>query len=239
MMGKKTFLTASLAIILFFSLSLYKLNSKGRTSRVYGRTYEISGSALPVYTLKNSADLFSFYKSQGFRGRVLVHVGKYLHFVEAESDFYKGTGRFPIKVFSLIKAYEDRITTKNFLWVMMQGNVAREIYYILPDAVFHEKMNAAQAERRSVSVTADRIITNYFGSKRVISNRLPDIKEPVLLNIDASFFDSPDAAVLMKELKNSGLRVDALTLNFAEDNPDVTNIGRERLKGFAEDLLRR
>jgi hypothetical protein len=238
-MGKKTVLTISLAIILCFSLSLYLLDRKGKRSRVYRQTYEISESALPVYTSKNSADLLSFYKSQGFRGRVFVHVGKYLHFLATVDDIYRDKNRFPVRVFSLFDAYEERITTKNFLWVMMQGNIAREIYYLLPDAVFYEKMNAARAEGRNVSVTADRIIANYYGSKRVVSNRLPDIKEPVLLNIDASFFNSTDTAGLMKELKSSGLRIDALTLSFAEDNPYVTDVGRKRLKRFAEELLKR
>jgi hypothetical protein len=238
-MGKKTVLTISLAIIFCFSLSLYLLDRKGKSSRVYRQTYEISESALPVYTSKNSADLLSFYKSQGFRGRLFVHIGNYLHFFGLGNDIYRGNDRFPIKVFSLFDAYEERITVKNFLWVMMQGNIAREIYYLLPDAVFYKKMKTARAEGRNVSVTADRVVANYYGSRRVISHRLPDIKEPVLLNIDASYFESTEADGLMKELKSSGLRIDALTLSFAEDNPYVTDVARERLKVFAEELLRK
>ncbi len=226
---------ASLAVLIFFAASLYWLGHKGSSSRVYGPDHAVTDA--PVYVLAGTPDVYRLWKEKGFRGRVVLHVGRYLHFVPVDmKDTSEGLSRFPVETISLIKEYEGKLDHRNFLMVALLGNIAREVYNVLPPYVFRGKLEAARG-MSGVRVSGKRIRTHHLGSRRTISDSIPVLEEPVLLNIDASYFARPGAAEnLLKGLKASGIRVDMITLCLSEDSPDVTEAEREMLRGFASRL---
>ncbi|MBI4710477.1 MAG: hypothetical protein HY806_05660 [Nitrospirae bacterium] len=239
-MGKKTFTriavrAGSLVIAFFFIYSLYTLHTNGLKARVYYTAYGLNDTATPITLFKNSYEVDTFYKTRGVHGRVLVNFGRFLNFVGIENDdVFKNADSFPVKRLNIMEEYEKRLTARNFLWIAMQGNIIREIDYVLPDAVFEEKGRTAWNEQDVFKATPDRIIAHEWGSRRILSNHIPDIIEPVVLNIDASFFSNTDAVSLAQEIKKSALKADVVTLNLSEDNPDVTEKEREELRKFAE-----
>jgi hypothetical protein len=58
----------------------------------------------------------------------------------------------------------------------------------------------------------------------------------VLLAIDASYLDEVDTSELLTLLQGSGLRADLVALSLSLDNPDVGEVGRERLRQLAATL---
>lgn len=221
----------SAVIVLVFSISLFWLNHAGKASRLYGKAYGIEDTS--VHMLNSSKEVYSLWKSRGFKGRVVLHLGEYLHFLQVNtSDVFKGVERFPVKTASLLMKYERELGKDNFLRVAMQGNIAREIINVLPPDVFREKLKAVRGQG-GVYLEGDKIITHFLGSKRTLTDHIPAVKEPVLLNIDASYFSYSDAETLLTELRKSGIRTEMMSLCLSEDNPDVTDREREKLKNFA------
>ncbi len=227
--------TASITIVLFFGASLYFLDHKGRSSRSYGLDHAVTDA--PVYVLASTPDVYRLWKEKGFSGRVVLNVGRYLHFVPVDvEDTYEGISRFPVQTKSMLNEYEGKLDHRNFLMVALLGNIAREVYNVLPSNVFRVKLKAARG-MSGVRVSGKTIQTHHLGARRTISDSIPAIKEPVLLNIDASYFANPGAVEsLLKGLKASGIRVDMITFCLSEDNPDVTEAEREMLRGFASRL---
>lgn len=220
----------SAAIILLFLCSLNVLHREGKASRVFERIYSLSEANIPAYMLNRSSDLYSLWKKKGLRGRIVLHMGRYFHFVSAENALhFGGIGDFEEAREWVRRGAETSVTERNFLWVAVEHDIAREIYHLLPRSSFGQLLEKARPEERD----DEGIITSYYGSKRVITDRIPHLHEPVLLNIDASFFESSDVAAIAAELKESGLKVDLLTLCLSEDNPDVSTVERERLREFS------
>ena len=228
---------SSLAILLLFLASLFVVNRLGVSSRVYGKVHGIAENRLPVRIVKRTADVYATWKGEGVRNRIIVNLGRYLHFVELDSNQGFRTARhFPLRAESTRAEYEARISYLNFLWAAIETDIAREVYNVLPPAAFQRKVGEiAQAEgvwRRS----GDVYVAQYYGSLRVLASRIPREREPVLLNIDASFLESADLERVVRELRGAGLVVDVVTLCLSEDSPDVTAQERSRLLDLARML---
>lgn len=230
---------ASAMIVFIAGAALVALNSTGNTSRQYEKSYHMGDPRLPVMVEDNSREVYAFIKEKGMHGRILIHLSKYLHFVPPDvSSVYEGIERFPIITKSLSREYEKMVDQRNFLWIAMRTNIARRIYHVLPPYMFTEKREAVEAYTRGVSVKQGTIITHFLGSSRVIAERMPTIKEPVLLIIDASYFEYAGGSSLFDDLRASGVKTDLLILCLSEDNPDVQEQERKKLRQFAE-LLRK
>lgn len=226
----------SAAIILFLAGTMALLDRQGKASRVFGRRGP-AGEVAVVKIVRNSSELYAFWKQERYKGRVLVHAGRYLHYVEIEPrDVYRADAGPDVRRANLLAEYEKRINNRNFLWVAMRGNVARRIYNVLPADDFRKKLAGEGGAGSGVAVSGDELTADDRGSKRILSSRMPHIGEPVLLNLDASFFETTEPAAFIQDLRASGLRADGITLCLAEDNPEVTRTGRERLAKAARML---
>ncbi len=238
--GERFRLASSATILLMFVISLLAVNRAGVAARVYHTTHGISERELPVALVRRTTDVYAYWKEKGVKNRIVVHLGRFLHFVELDPyQGYKTVRKFPLRAESLLPEYEAKLSYLNFLWAAIETDIAREVYNVLPPAAFREKVaEIAQAEgvwRRS----GGTYMTQYYGSLRVIAGDLPREREPVLLNVDASFFATTDPERFVTELRGSGLSVDIVTLCLSEDSPDVTPAERERLLKVADLLNRR
>jgi hypothetical protein len=220
----------SLLILIASVASLLLLNQAGISARKGTRTYSLARERFPAYLTKRTVDSYALWHEKGAQGRIVVHLGKYLHFMGSELP---GTTQIP----EIVKAHshfsDRRISYRDFLWVALQSNIAREIVTVIPPEEFRKRFGLTDA------APIKDVTDHEYGSPRRFTTSLTSTSEPVLLNIDASYFASADAAKLLDLLQHSGLKADLVTLCLAEDNPDVTDPERQRLLEFARLLAQR
>jgi len=216
--------------------SLFAVRGAGSAARVQGASFDLARDRFPVHLVEKTSDVAALWKEQGVRGRVVLHLGKFLHFMKSGAPtggprramlITEGTSIADILAGDPTHFNQDRPDYKNFLWIAYQTDVAREIYNVVPAADFMQRFGVSAASAGSKDVDAQ-----VFGFPRTVTTRLPALAEPVLLNIDASYFGSADPAGLLDALLKSGLRADLVTVCLAQDNPDVTDLDRQKLLGF-------
>ena len=213
----------ALLIIAGCTASLIMLNHGGKSARMQGKVFSLARERFPAYTVAKTSDVYSLWQERRVHGRIVVHLGRFLHFMEAG---HSSGG--PPRIAAIVADHEhftiERTSYRDFLWVAFQTNIIRELYTVLPPTDFKERFGLTQAQKE--------VVTYEYGSPRVFSTKLPSVAEPVLLNIDASFFASTDPAPLLDDLLQSGLQADVVTICLAEDNPDVTSLDRQKARDF-------
>ena len=219
----------AIVIIIGCIASLVLLNHGAISARTQGKAFVLARERFPAYTVKRTADVYSLWQEHQVRGRIVVHLGRFLHFIEA-ARFSEGPPQIATVADDHAHFPMRNISYRDFLWAAFQTDIAREIYTVLPPADFKEKIGA--------TLRQNKIVIYEFCSPRIFTTSLPSVAEPVLLNIDASFFASTDAAQLVNDLMKSGLKADIVTICLAEDNPDVTDPDRQKALDFIALLSR-
>jgi hypothetical protein len=211
----------AIVIIIGCLTSLIMLNHEAISARTQGKPFALAQERFSVYTVKKTADVYSLWQEHQVRGRIVVHLGRFLHFMEESSE-----GPPQIATIAADHAHFliRQISYRDFLWAAFQTNIAREIYTVLPPVDFKERIG--------VTPQQNEFVTYEFCSPRIFTMSLPPVAEPVLLNIDASYFASTDTAQLVNDLIKSGLKADIVTICLAEDNPDVTDLDRRKARDF-------
>jgi hypothetical protein len=212
------------------AVTLILLNHGGISARKGLRPFTLARERFPAYVVKRTVDTYSLWKEKQLRGRVVVHLGRFLHFMESEPP---GTTLIPELVNYHSRFNDTRTSYRDFLWAALQTDIAREIITVIPPEDFRKRFGLANSQS-----APDDIVHHEYGSLRKFTTRLPATPEPVVLNIDASYFASIDAAQLLDSLLTSALQADMVTICLAEDNPDVTGREREKLLEFVRLLAR-
>jgi hypothetical protein len=226
----------SLLIIIVCAASLGMLQHAGIAARKEGKPFPLALERFPVHLVQKTGDVVSLWNEKQVHGRIVVHLGKFLHFMKSINS--SGSDKSPMQITEGTKYADilagdpshfnkDYADHKSFLWVAFQDNIAREIYNVIPPVDFMKRFGLTDA-----ATARKEIVEHEFGSLRIVTTRLPSISEPVLLNIDASFFASTDPDQFLDTLLNSGLTSDIVTVCLAEDNPDVTDLDRKKLLDF-------
>lgn len=219
----------AIVIIIGCFASLLMLNHGAISARTQGKAFALARERFPAYTVKNTADVYSLWQEHQARGRIVVHLGRFLHFMEAPPSS-EGPPRIATIAADHAHFLVRQISYKDFLWAAFQTDIVREIHTVLPPADFKERIGATPQQ--------NEYVIYEFCSPRIFTVSLPSVAEPVLLNIDASFFASTDAAQLVNDLMKSGLKADIVTICLAEDNPDVTDLDRRKARDFIALLSR-
>jgi hypothetical protein len=207
--------------------SLVLVGRFGAGRRSSSQAFALSEPSLPIHLVANAEEVYELWHSEGTRGRKLVHLGKYLHFVAPERPYPTASlEEFP---WDIVGPLEASLSQRDYLWVAMRANIVREITYVLPRETLQEKAEVAESSSTQAIVAEER------GFRRTLVDRIPEIDEPVLLVVDASLWTSPDVQRLMNGLWTSPLRSDLAIFNLAEDNELVSEPAREGLRrSFAE-----
>jgi hypothetical protein len=219
---------ASVALLLVAAVVCFALGRFGASSRSYGEVRLVrEGPAVRVAS--NAAEAIEMWHASGLRGRVLVHVGHYLHFVEPSEQYgRRAIDEFPYGIEERMLAHA---ADPGMLWVLMRVNVARELVNVLPPAVYTESVGTEPG-----AVGARRTVDASYGLKRTIVDHFPTFDEPVLLSIDASMFGTASGRALLAELHASSMLTDQIVFNLAEDNPRVGDAERQLIREFADTL---
>jgi hypothetical protein len=124
-------------------------------------------------------------------------------------------------------------TDRSYLWAAVELGVARRIVFVEP----RDRLVArAEALGLAPPRPGEPLDLGIAGLERLVYDRVPPLREPVLLDVAASWFEDGDADALLAELSAAGLRADAVTLNRLEGSADVSAGARDRLAAFAAKL---
>ena len=238
---KVTSVVIVLLIILAMATTLLGLEKAGRAARFTGRTYALTDPSLPITVAAGPEKVFALWKQQGVRGALLVHLGRDLHFSPVDKpDFETGASSYPVVVPAAALEYESALEAKNFLWLAMRTNIARQVVSVLPHDSFLDKISLVKEAVQNgylgvLTMDATTIVAHELGSQRVITDGyLPSLSEPVVLNIDASMFESYSPTVLYTMLEKAGLRIMFLSCCLSEGNEMVSAKARTSMTEFVQ-----
>jgi hypothetical protein len=206
------------------------LEVAGRGARRMGPSAPVARGGAEVALVRDGAEALGAWRSRGFQGRVVVHVGRFLHFVEpvepgrlGRSELQRiGAGRI------VVEEVARQVDDVGYLWAAAQAGVARRIAYVEPPGSFRAR---AAALEQAGDGALDLQLRGFPREARLA---LPSVSEPVLLDVAASWFDEGTGEELSRMLEASGLRADLVTLNLLEGSADVSDAARGRLRAFAE-----
>lgn len=203
--------------------------------RVAKRARGVPGSAgksVRVLAVANSRELWQAYAALGLHGRLLLHVGRHLHFVQVPANELYRLDQGALSRLDLKQAYLKSVNHRNYLWSAARAGFFRKIHYLLDEEAFREKMAEAGisgAEEFSVSDS---------GFPRVLSLRPLAGNEPPLVQIDAAWLERHTPEEVLSLLRKLTVKPDVIILSAAEDDPERTVLARERvarLKGLIDD----
>jgi len=224
------FQPATIALLLAPLASALLLDRLGVASRGVGAARR-PGAGADVEVVRDERELHQTWREAGARGRVLVWMGSHLHLEPADRAprvdgllARPGTG-------ALAAAYRERLGHRNHLWVALRTGLVRRLHLVLPERVIRRRHPAPD-----LSAVADRM--DLWGAPVTVTARVPSIAEPVLLGVDASWFEEDDGGALLEALRGSGLVSDLVTVSLSEGSPDVSPAARERARAFAAALGR-
>jgi hypothetical protein len=229
-----TFRTAALAaaIVACSGLIAIALQAEGIASRrAPGRPAADPGVA-EIVLARTDNEVVRTWRSRGLRGRTVVHAGRFLHFVADEGRRLTletlsspGTGK------DLDRLLVSGAGVLDYLWVTASLNVARRIYYVSPPLALETRLASMGDTRGALPLRIDEEAT-----PRALDGSPPRIGEPVLLDVNASWFDESDGPALAAALRAAALRCDLVTISLAEDAADVSPRARNAARAFARAL---
>jgi len=223
MSDRKNFLVSVVLLVISIAGFAYS-GISGPSSRTWP-------SKLVIIEASTSDELYSIWTSSGISGLRIVNMSSFLNYSEPEvQEGYMPTpeGKAPYTDMSAL--LHSEVNHANYLWAAQESGIARSIEHIVPATTFSQK--AAYARTIPGIVVSERgIELSDYGTPRVISSIYAGDDEPVMLNIDASYFDNADMDEFLSAIGNNGrLKPVIISLYYAEDSPDVTENGRKALK---------
>jgi hypothetical protein len=191
--------------------------------------------------VSDSRQLLEALEATGARGSTLVSLSRFLHFVPVEGVVPKEAATFPIETFDLNVAHRARVSPRNVLWLALEQGIARQVMHVLPPQDYRERRRLLSNNEPGIWLKPEYIISHELGSRRVFSDRpVVDRSDgPFIVAIDASYLDGETPPDPISVLSASGLDPSGVLLNRAEDNPDVSEVGRGRLDNLSRRLWQR
>lgn len=207
-----------LAVPLVCICLLFLLEVAGARARTF-LPVRSSGS-IDITVLRTNAELYRYWKQKGVTGRIALHAGRYLHYVAPDKEplGFRATRVYPVSLRATRQEMEGRIDHTNVLRAAVQSNMVRELYMVMPPELFRSRFSsdADYPDRGKGIVRADDV-----DAFRTIVSAAPELKERVLLSIDATYLSGSDGNALLERLFAGAITADVITFSLAEDNPDV------------------
>ncbi len=202
------------------------LEVAGRFTRVMGRA-AMAGAGAEVLVVRTNADVVRAWHARGVRGRVVVDFGRFLHFVEDETipaEAMAAPGRGRVADAALLAAAGPR----NYLRIAAELDIARRVEFVSPPAALDARLSSIGRAQADLPLDIDD-----GPLARELDAAPPAVSEPVLVDVNASWFDEGEPALLVAELRTARMSSDLVTVSLAEDSTDVSDRARERARAFA------
>jgi len=206
---------------------------RGRAAR--GSSSPAEGGIPEVLLLRTDAEVVRAWRSRGLRGRTVVHAGRFLHFVGADgAGLLDRTLTAPGAGATLDPLLEAQATPASYLWVAFQLRVARRLFFVSPPKALADRLRSLDQDDSALPLQIDA-----EAAPRALDRSAPHLAEPVLLDVNASWFDEADGEALLAGVRAARLRVELVTVTLAEDADDVSPAARVAARAFAAALAGR
>jgi len=227
---------AALLLAALLPLCALALDALGRSGRTVGSALPIEAGRTEVLLVARNADVAAAWAARGQRGRTVLHAGRFLHFVPADPAWLAtltaaGAGTARAVDAAALSAADQR----SYLWSAAEAGVARRVAYLVPPRTFARRLEASAAAPGGATAAGPR---DQPWLLRTASPAAPG-GEPVLLDVNASWFDEASGDELLRLLGEGGVRSDLVVLSLAEDAPAVPEAARSALRAFAARLAGR
>lgn len=181
-----------------------------------------------VVSVADACELWQAYAGLGLRGRLLLHVGRHLHFVQVQSNEIYRLDQGDLAGLDLDAAYRSRVDHRNYLWLAARSGYFRRIHYLLDEAAFMEKMAEAGISG------AQEFSVSDSGFQRVLSLHPPSGNEAPIVQVDVSWMElhTPEDVIAM--LRKLPIKPDVIILSCGGDDPERTTRARERMARLGE-----
>lgn len=187
-----------------------------------------------IYLVSRQQDVFPIYETAGLWGSKVIHLNRFFNMQEYSPKEQFVTTHFPVQVAGMKSAYERGINSHNWLFIATRTGFVRTITTVIPDQMFADLVRKSPNDK--VFTYAAGTIRGYtYDIPRTITtlNDLPEIKEPVVVNVDAGYFtDGADPARTATLLKERCRDIRMLVLIDSLDEPEVADAMREQLRQF-------
>jgi hypothetical protein len=187
-----------------------------------------------VEVVTTDTGVTGLWLGRGLKGRTVVHAGRFLHFVEPTGlPTPLDALRSPGTGLALDRRIAANVRAESYLWAAAELRIARRFFFVAPRPTLESRLEALGRSPAELPLRIDATAV-----PRTLDAVAPDLDEPVLLDINASWFDASDAADLRSALRDARLLVELATVSLAEDAPDVSPAARAAARAFAEELAR-
>ncbi len=217
-------------VVTVAAASAVGLHALGRAVRPFGTASALGTPGPEILLVRTNGGAAVAWRSRGLRGRVVLHAGRFLHFVTEERAF-RPMASGPGSGGDWAAAVFGGAGKRNHLWVAAVTGVARRVHYLSPPGALRERLQAIGRSGSALPLDIDE-----RALPRTIDAAPPRLAEPVLLDVNASWFDESGGDELLVLLRAAGTTADVVTLSLAEGNEDVSDAARERVRAFAAKL---
>lgn len=223
-------LAFSFATVLVFAGLAVGLDRYGRASR---SGPEPAKQPREV-TVDNAKELVALWEAEGINGMTLVQATKSFGYeTEALGDTLGSGAPFPLNLPNTRQAYLDRVRRGNRAYVAMFTGIFRKQSILMSQADFTARLEQSRnAGLPDISPDGRSIETNYGGYVRRIAPTPEAIDEPVVLDVDASYFDGGTPDELLAQLREADYTYALITYDLASDDASVTAEMRSGLEYF-------
>ena len=195
-------------------------------------------AAAAVVVVDDSRQLLYAWTSAGLRGVVLLDATRDTSFVWIPPDSVPAPAVWPVAPVDLQAVYREGVGRENVVWVGSKTGILRSVHYLMTPADFEAKVSGGRAVgARGIAPDGQSVTANDEGYLRYLRASLPpDLGEPVVLNVDASYFVDGTSEGLMAQLGDSLSDYRFITVNRATDATDVPAPARLEAERMAEIL---
>lgn len=219
----------NIAVIAAFLGSLLFMDSRAKGARIMP-----AGTAPAVARVGSQASIYGLYRDRGIRGARIVHLNRFLNMVEYLPREETTSMPFPVRVQDAKPLYEKGLDGHNWLFIANRTGLVRTVTVVLPAAVMRER--TAQFDGTYAYARSGGGFRGYtFDLPLLVTtlDALPDIDEPVIVNIDAGYFvtgEEPEAVAAALRKHCPDVRLIALSASL--DEPEIDDGARRRLERF-------
>lgn len=138
--------------------------------------------------------------------------------------------KWPVEARDLDEVFRQGADRDSWARTLAKTGVARRIDYLLPPAVLQQRvLEGRSAGFPGIAADGLSISANDDGYWRFMASSTRDLDEPLLLVIDASYFENGSRAELLEALTAADIRPRALIAYRAEDDTTVPEAARVSL----------
>lgn len=210
---------------------------------IYGISNRIYLDSINIATVNRESDIYRYWESLGLKNRVIVYLSRTLNFITFDEVNHMNIRRdFPVLTPDISRLYKDSLGDENFLFISVKTGIGRRIYHIIPEEDIIGRIKDAQGltfydvkGNMPIIVKGMVIMTWYRDIERFIMTlkhiNTITIREPVILAVHPSFFDSNETPDRVFEIIKGSLKVDSIVFCVPEGyTPNGAIEKIERLK---------